>query len=180
MVTLLSLLEGITSPSIPRQMIATLNFPVLRENMDSFFPDPAAPGVRPVGNVHDMELPFLYYFLMGTLMDYDREGGTIQDMVRNSRGYDTFVRGTGRIEIVRNNRLERVFFKVPSVCRKLPPESKKNLLWDIKRDNQQVRTSRSLTLSPSLFCLPLSVSISRSLTSSPPARGGLSLSITYV
>lgn len=137
LVTLLSLLEGITSPSIPRQMIATLNFPVLRENMDSFFPDPAAPGAKPANNVHEMELPFLYYFLMGTLMDYDREGGTIQDMVRNSRGYDTFVRGTGRIEIVRNNRLERVFFKVPSVCRKLPPESKKNLLWDIKRDNQQ-------------------------------------------
>jgi len=40
---------------------------------------------------------------------------------------------TGSIEIVRDNNLERIYFKIPDVCKKLSPDSKKDLIWDVAR-----------------------------------------------
>jgi hypothetical protein len=48
-----------------------------------------------------------------------------------------FEEGTGRIEIVRDNKLERIYFRVPSLCHNLTKDSKDDLLINVKRDNQQ-------------------------------------------
>ena len=54
-------------------------------------------------------------------------------------------KGTGRIEIVREDRLERVYFKIPSVCWHLTKQSKEELMWNVKRDNQQDKVRISET-----------------------------------
>lgn len=51
--------------------------------------------------------------------------------------YDLFEGQTGRIEIVRNEKLERVYFRIPAICKNLTDKSKKDLMWNVKRDNQQ-------------------------------------------
>ena len=133
-VTLLSLLEGITSPSIPRQMIATLDFNVMKSNMNDFF-DSEDDGL-PDPDSEDIELAFLYYFLISTLANYETDQ-RLKHLLSTCSGHHILTQRTGRIEIVRGDRLERVYFRIPSVCKKLPKESKQDLLLTIKRDNQQ-------------------------------------------
>jgi CRP-like cAMP-binding protein len=43
----------------------------------------------------------------------------------------------GFIEISRDNRLERIFFQIPPVCRYLSPASKNAILRDVNRENHQ-------------------------------------------
>ena len=93
LVTLLSLLEGISTPSIPRQMIATLDFKKMRENMEH----------------ENKDIGYLYFFLMSTLKDYDKDG-ELAELLQDCVEYDE---GTGRIEIVRDNKLERIYFRIP-------------------------------------------------------------------
>lgn len=38
---------------------------------------------------------------------------------------------------MRNDKLERVYFRIPSICKNLTTKSKKDMMWNVKRDNQQ-------------------------------------------
>ncbi len=42
-------------------------------------------------------------------------------------------KGTASIEIVRDNKLERIYFQRPRICKQLSPVSKKNLLHNVNR-----------------------------------------------
>eukprot|EP00026_Physarum_polycephalum_P000121 Phypoly_transcript_00121.p1 GENE.Phypoly_transcript_00121~~Phypoly_transcript_00121.p1 ORF type:complete len:2101 (+),score=228.03 Phypoly_transcript_00121:347-6649(+) len=130
LVTLLSLLEGITNPSIPRQMLNTLDFNIMKQNLNTIMQ-------KSLSEHHSdddmMELGFKYYFLIRTLVDYEKGDIRVFDMPY----YTIFEHQTGRIEIVRNEKLERVYFRIPSICKNLTTKSKKDMMWNVKRDNQQ-------------------------------------------
>ena len=66
MTSMLSLLEGVTTPSIPRQMIHTLNFAVIVRNMRDIFTQEK--------EHRNIDLAFQYYHLMSALSDYDEKG----------------------------------------------------------------------------------------------------------
>jgi hypothetical protein len=135
--TLLSLLEGNTSPLIPRHMLYALNFKYIEEDLKEL--------VEKVRNMHnqsdaldesEVELGFLCFFLLCTLDDYDQEGKIHQILNRFPRD-NIFAKGTGRVEIVRGDKLERVYFRILPVCSFLTEQSRKELVLQVKRDTQQ-------------------------------------------
>ncbi len=57
----------------------------------------------------------------------------LNEMLRNCQGADILMQGTGHIEIVRDNSLERIYFQIPTVCQYLTKESRENLLMEVNR-----------------------------------------------
>lgn len=172
--TLLSLLEGNLSPSISRQMIATLDFRAIRVNMDACFTtaqqEAKSIQAQNTGWMHkllhfgktkktddkvqapyeSLEPAYLYYFLFCNLVDYDT-GDRLKSILRESPNHNILNEGTGRIELVRDGRLERVYFRIPPKSNLLPRESKDELLWSIDRDNQQDKMKDFLERSEALM-----------------------------
>ena len=58
---------------------------------------------------------------------------------------------TGRIQIQRDDLLERVYFRIPAVCRRIREESKLRLLWDVDRSSQAAKHSSFYDVSESLI-----------------------------
>jgi hypothetical protein len=112
----------------------------------------------------DVKRAFLYYFLIKTLADHDKDNqkhvrvatmhlpslpvhagahtklyGCVRARVQLNRllegcnGALALRKGTASIEIVRDNKLERIYFQRPRICKQLSPMSKKNLLHNVNR-----------------------------------------------
>jgi hypothetical protein len=74
----------------------------------------------------------LEFFLLKTLADYDTEK-KVQPILDNLPADNVFAQGTGRVEIVRNDKLERVYFRILPVSHYLTLKSKKELVIKVKR-----------------------------------------------
>jgi hypothetical protein len=61
------------------------------------------------------------------------------------------VKQTGKIQIQRDDMLERVYFRIPAVCRRIRDESKLRLLWDVDRSSQAAKHSSFYDVSESLI-----------------------------
>jgi len=79
-----------------------------------------------------LELGFLEFFLMKTLADYDTED-KVRTILEHLPPDNVFAEGTGRVEIVRNDKLERVYFRILPVSQYLTLKSKKELVIKVKR-----------------------------------------------
>jgi len=138
--TLLSLLEGVRTLSIPRQMLPAINPSMLESNMRALYEQLSEDALRS----HELdpeertaledasELLYQYHFLVCTLREYDVDG-----RLSNVSSFPELRQGTCRLEIVRDDHLERMYFRRPVKCAHLPDRSKEELKWNIKRDNQQ-------------------------------------------
>jgi hypothetical protein len=70
----------------------------------------------------------------------DKTGKTIKELFRGSQSYKRLSRKVATIEIRRNGRLEKVYFRIPSICvYNLKKESKENLIWEIGRNGDGER-----------------------------------------
>jgi hypothetical protein len=81
---------------------------------------------------------------VGTADDYefmvDKTGKSIKELFRQSKGYKKLSRRIATIEIKRNGRLEKVYFRVPSICvYNLRKESREALIWEVGRDGDGER-----------------------------------------
>jgi len=83
-----------------------------------------------------LEIGFLYYILLSMLGEYF---GDEVDALFNPKdgtkfeGGNLFSAGMGRIEILRDNKLERVFYRLPKSAKHLHNKSKETLLWTVNR-----------------------------------------------
>lgn len=50
-----------------------------------------------------------------------------------------FVKSSASVEIVRNNNIERVYFRVLPVCHNLPLKSKEDLIRQVNRETQKTK-----------------------------------------
>ncbi|KAL6077190.1 Inositol 1,4,5-trisphosphate receptor type 1, variant 2 [Balamuthia mandrillaris] len=140
--TLLALLEGCRTPYVPRQMILTLDFKVMTANLTTAITQNRInnDGKDHMNQVEAAEanpLTFAYLFLARTLKDYDKgDHQDLQTFLDTCMKEEGLAKGMGRIEIVRDSHLERVYFPIPGLCRHLSPKSKHDLLWKVNRENQ--------------------------------------------
>lgn len=132
--TILSLLEGIGTQSvIPRTMLGSIDLDLIEQNLNHILEV-----VLSKSNLMDnyVELGFLYFFLLKILNEFDRKG-RIARILENISSDNVFTKDIGKIEIVRNHKLERIYFRIPAVCKYLTDSSKEHLIRNVKRTNQQ-------------------------------------------
>jgi cytochrome b561 len=153
-ITLLSLLEGHTDHTIPRQFLYALNFDDMERELLRL--------IRLLELKHqnesalsdhekmELNLGFLSFFLLCTLANYDQEK-KLEGILNKLPPNNFFVRSTGSIEIVRNNKLERVYFRIPPVCSHISDSSKENLLLRVKRTTQKDKIQDFFELSEELI-----------------------------
>eukprot|EP00824_Muranothrix_gubernata_P007553 TRINITY_DN1960_c0_g3_i3.p1 TRINITY_DN1960_c0_g3~~TRINITY_DN1960_c0_g3_i3.p1 ORF type:complete len:634 (-),score=133.68 TRINITY_DN1960_c0_g3_i3:53-1954(-) len=90
-----------------------------------------------------LEVAFLYYTLIISLSEHD-DTGRLRDALTRweavSKADDYLRAHMGRIEILREKKLEKVYFRVPEIClkqykNKLVDSAKDKLLYSVRRDN---------------------------------------------
>eukprot|EP01130_Rhizamoeba_saxonica_P009865 TRINITY_DN4025_c0_g7_i1.p1 TRINITY_DN4025_c0_g7~~TRINITY_DN4025_c0_g7_i1.p1 ORF type:complete len:602 (-),score=109.77 TRINITY_DN4025_c0_g7_i1:20-1825(-) len=130
MISILSLLELNETKGISKQLLRQLDTHALERNLLEIINDID----NGTCDENQIELGYLFYFLLLNLKKYDKDLiKPILDKVQSS----AFVNGTGTIEIIRDNILERVYFRIPDICYLLPENSKVNIETSVKRDTHQ-------------------------------------------
>jgi hypothetical protein len=157
LITLLSLLEGNTSPAIPRHILNTLNFDELLKDFK------LVSGFVESNLSEDSEVDehtetiinegFLLYFLFKTLQSYDSDSKVkaedifivlltrfqLDKLLHAIPKENFFVKSSASVEIARNTNIERVYFRVLPVCHNLPLKSKEDLIRQVNRETQKTK-----------------------------------------
>jgi len=154
-----SILEGVQGDSIPRQMLSTVDWSAYAVQMkdcydmrydQDFLPMPfdgdPSPDNPDVDNIVDEGIS--YYFLFKFLEKYQGgEAGTpLTDVLANvPTAARYFEARKGYVEIIRDNRLERVFFRLPDACVEDGPLNKPyDDLYGDERDDADKKTTQFL------------------------------------
>jgi mevalonate kinase len=127
---LTAFLEGSKDDLIPNQMLALINWHGVASQMQScykFYNEALAAG----RNLEDdkmksfssdcLEEGISYYFILVHIQNYDRTNEFIRPVLKSAQDDDAqmmhfYEQRKGYIEIVRHERLERVYFHLPSSC----------------------------------------------------------------
>ena len=126
-----SLLEGCSNPEIPRIMTNVLDLNRLVEKLEQIYKKSQIDSSE-----DESELGFDIFILFKTLNSFDTSKKLEGMMKVYDEMYAYYSQRTGSIEISRENKIERVYFKIPSVCGELDHESKEKLLLTVDRSRQ--------------------------------------------
>eukprot|EP01080_Neovahlkampfia_damariscottae_P000959 gene959-9866_t len=100
----------------------------------------------------ERELCFQYYILLNILADSDSPDGSTRKILNKledeTEGIQQIVSGTGRIEVVRNDKLERVYFRIPEITKHLSQKEKNEFVENCPRDRPQDKVSALLNETP--------------------------------
>ena len=100
----------------------------------------------------ERELCFQYYILLNTLADSDSPDGYVRKILNKledeTEGIQQIVNGTGRIEVVRKDKLERVYFRIPEITKHLSQKEKNEFVENCPRDRPQDKVSELLNKTP--------------------------------
>ncbi len=165
LLTLLSIMEGHSSPQVAMHLLRTLDFHVLRRNLARLWAenngqvpgalgaDGAATAVAKGGAANTRSqlgmLEFRYYALLVTLRDFEQDNRIFPQvtMIETVAGFEHMERLVGRIEILRHERLERVYFPIPDICKSIAERDKRHILWSVERSTQQQKIESFFKLS---------------------------------
>ena len=88
-------------------------------------------------DLDNSDLGFDIFILFKILNAFDKKQ-SLDLMIKEASEemYDFYSQQTGRIEISRENKIERVYFRIPAICSHLDAESKDKLLWSVDRSTQ--------------------------------------------
>jgi hypothetical protein len=132
---LIALMEGNTEdPVIPGRMVATINFEELANKMNKIVESFHAAA----NDNSSVETGFMYFILL-TMMS---SSAASEKPLRVLRGlpyeiFHFFNDDVGRIEILRGEKIERIFFRIPEVCHSLTDEAKDDLQEVVNRESGQ-------------------------------------------
>eukprot|EP00760_Papus_ankaliazontas_P031379 PhM_4_TR5257/c0_g1_i1/m.41768 len=152
--TLLSLLEGCTDKRIPSLLFGNLKAEFFQQHLVAIARGTCLRMTEE--NEPALELGFNIYILGKTLESYCKDemgpfftthantsssgsSGTSSTSVLDVETLDFFRRYTGRIEILRESLIERVYFRIPAVCQNLSKASKEHITWNVNRDTPTMR-----------------------------------------
>jgi len=140
--TLLSLLEGCNDPQRFTLMVRTLSFSAMRLMLDAIWGQ-----VKDWVNVTEhpreeqeatLDLGFNLFILMYILHSHDRGGSEVlARSLKGCQGYDCFRNMLGVIEIARDDKVERVYFRKPTLASSLRLSShlKASLMANVDRSS---------------------------------------------
>jgi inositol 1,4,5-triphosphate receptor type 1 len=178
LLTLLSIMEGQSSPQVCMHLLRTLDFHVLRRNLvkewsavrgdsrgASALPSSVALATPSKQNGEQVAVPvvaeaevsgvemstlgFRYFALLVTLRDFEQDNriSPIMTLVDTVPAFAQMQQLVGRIEILRQERMERVYFPIPEICKSIPERDKKHILWSVERSTQQQKIESFFKLS---------------------------------
>jgi hypothetical protein len=104
----------------------------------------------------ERELCYQYYILLNILADSDKPDGPIRKILNRildtndklNEGIQEIISGTGRIEVVRNEKLERVYFRIPDITKHLSQKEKNDFVENCPRDRPQDKVAALLNKTP--------------------------------
>ena len=132
-VTMLSVVEGCTTPHAPLSLRYTLDLDLLLKCLVEI----------PHENREDTEFGYNVYLLLCFLRDYDMydsSGLNVAAMLESKDELSFYRNRTAQVEILREGSgLERVYFRKPSACLCLPNRTKKYLIENVHRETHQSR-----------------------------------------
>eukprot|EP00759_Apiculatamorpha_spiralis_P055449 PhF_6_TR7816/c0_g1_i1/m.11241 len=155
--TLLSLLEGCNKVHVPLIMLRQLQVKKLDVILKEFqtLVEKGVVAMETKGEEEEdaLELVFnimiLQYSLLGFRTEIDNE--TISHLDATVKTFKGFSSCLGRIEILRGDTLEVVYFRIPAICFTLTEQSKQNLLWSVNRSTQSTKLADFFDLSDALI-----------------------------
>lgn len=117
-------------------------------NPNLFNPDeplPSAASIYEQVKYRSEQLGINIYFLINQLIDNEQldKVRTVESMLRDaiaaapSNLFAVFERKTGRIEVLRDEKIERVYFEIPAECRALSSKAKDEFVKNCPRDSAQ-------------------------------------------
>ena len=174
---LMSLLEGEIDMDIMNRMTVSMDFKIMKERMLKVFTvfvkelmgieskqpiDFKRLSINQISNKLKKESldsniveAFEIYILMHSLADSVKEAEVNlqrHTFTDNQWKANEFIRQhTGRIEINRNNVLQRVYFPIRPVCRFLSPGARHKLMLDVKRESQATKVRDLMNAVPDLI-----------------------------
>ena len=145
--SVLALLEGVTDTGIPSIMLGMegLDIDALRDCIIEVWHTKRESERN--GDLeksgYALELGFNIFILFRILQGYWADGDLVGDGLLNSECGRYLSERTGRIEISRGSRLERVYFRIPEVCieQGLSKRGKEDVLWKVRRNTDTERVT---------------------------------------
>ena len=140
-VTMLSVVEGCTTPFAPLTLRCTLDLPLLLNSIYEI----------PESERDDTEFGYNLYLLLCFLRDYDvfdvGASHKVENVLDPDRQKDPrhrqalmhYRERTAQVEIMRDIGLERVYFRKPAACLRLTRRARKMVLERLSRETQQSR-----------------------------------------
>eukprot|EP00299_Pterocystis_sp_00344_P020311 c9964_g1_i1.p1 GENE.c9964_g1_i1~~c9964_g1_i1.p1 ORF type:complete len:1731 (-),score=431.55 c9964_g1_i1:75-5267(-) len=136
-ITLLALLEGCRDKAVPVNIANEFDFEnlfnILEESQDALTAPATSSDEENEDAVDKLEMAFAIVCFLMTIREYVPD--VRKKMEENMDIIEPYYKETGRIEINHDGDLERVFFRIPSICHNLTERSKYFVLWQVDRSS---------------------------------------------
>ncbi|KAJ9456238.1 Inositol 1 [Diplonema papillatum] len=125
---LLSVLEGVEDPQIATIVNRTLDFKLIANLLADIW--------RRRKESNALDLGFTAFMLLRTLSTFH---DAVTEFIEKCEGFSFYTALTGRIEILRDGSLVRVYFRIPFIGSNLSDKTKDELLWNVNRETPTAR-----------------------------------------
>jgi hypothetical protein len=161
MILLNSIIGESYQPEIYEMMTNTLDLKIIIQNLkriairDSTTPENFIPYLQKSAEANaslkaeviarEAELAYEYYYLLNFLAS-NKDFGSQAEMGLSDPAFDFLKKNTGKIEVIRDNKIETVFFKIPDLCQTLSKKSRDKFVGeDVNRSTAQTKVTDLLT-----------------------------------